>query len=127
MRAIWPKICVENAAKRDTMCQALQKYAPNGLHWDKPSGGYYIWCRLPEGISSSKLVSKAAANKVSFVPGSPFFASGQGEQYIRLNFTFVSHGLIEEGVRRLCGAMRALAGESESRNGSQLFEINPIV
>jgi len=120
-------ICVENAEKRDTMCQALRKYAPEGLHWVKPSGGYYIWCRLPEGISSAKLISKAAAHKVSFVPGSPFFLSGQGEAYIRLNFTFVSAELIEEGVRRLCGAMRALAGEIENRDGGQPVEINPIV
>lgn len=121
------KICNEYRSRRDIMYEALYKYAPGNLIWNKPKGGYYIWCKLPNGLSSSKLISKAADYKVSFVPGSPFFVSGQGDNYIRLNFTFAPIINIEEGIKRLCSAMKELADETDKNNDNLLSEINPIV
>jgi hypothetical protein len=92
------------------MYDSLSKYAPKGMSWNRPKGGYYIWCRLPAAISADKLVDIAAKHEVSFVPGSPFFVSGlipEGE-YIRLNFTYASIKDIEEGIKRLCAAVREL-------------------
>lgn len=121
------KICSEYRSRRDTMVEALLKYAPKDLIWNRPKGGYYIWCRLPEGVSASKLISKAADYKVSFVPGSPFFVSGQGDDHIRLNFTFAPAGSIEEGIRRLCLTMKELAEETDRNHDLQIAEISPVI
>ena len=43
------RICAEYRERRDLMLAALSRYAPPGTAWDTPGGGYYIWCRLPEG------------------------------------------------------------------------------
>ncbi len=120
------KICGEYRSRRDIMYEALSKYAPKDLIWNRPKGGYYIWCRLPDGVSASKLVAKAADYKVSFVPGSPFFASGQGDDYIRLNFTFAPVKDIDEGIKRLCAAMKELLHE-KGQDDYSMTEINPIV
>ncbi len=121
------KICREYRQRRDVMYDALTKYAPADLIWNRPRGGYYIWCRLPAGISASKLLSKAAEHKVVFVPGTPFFVSGHGDDYIRLNFTFAPLRDIEEGIKRLCEAMRELMARQDSSEAGAEVEINPIV
>ncbi len=120
------KTCSEYRTRRDIMYEALSKYAPKDLIWNRPKGGYYLWCRLPDGVSASKLVVKAADYKVSFVPGSPFFASEQGDDYIRLNFTFAPMKDIDEGIKRLCAAMKELVKEKGDDDYS-MTEINPIV
>lgn len=118
------EICKEYIVRRNMMCDALLEYAPKGLVWSKPNGGYYIWCRLPVGITTSKLISKATEYKVAFVPGTAFFTKGQGDNYIRLCFTFVPLKDIKEGIERLCNAMKDLI------NNEDIFtemEIAPII
>jgi DNA-binding transcriptional MocR family regulator len=83
------------------MIAALTIHAPKGVIWNKPKGGYYIWCHLPAALSANRLVVKAAENKVSFIPGTRFTAPGRG-RFIRLNFTYAPKNSIEEGVRLLC-------------------------
>ncbi|ATW26768.1 PLP-dependent aminotransferase family protein [Candidatus Formimonas warabiya] len=122
-----PKVCREYRIKRDTMYDALSKYAPADLIWNRPRGGYYIWCKLPPGISAAKLISKAAERKVVFVPGSPFFSSGQGDDFLRLNFTFAPRKDVDEGVQRLCEAMKELLDNSDHQEIGPDLEINPIV
>ncbi|TCK92595.1 DNA-binding transcriptional MocR family regulator [Natranaerovirga hydrolytica] len=121
------QICKEYKQKRDAMYQALLKYAPYDLKWNNPKGGYYIWCKLPEGVLASKLVLKAAEYKVAFVPGSTFFTSGEGESYIRLNFTFASIVEIEEGISRLCKAIKEIKDSGDSQENNKYTEIKPIV
>ena len=121
------KICEEYKERRDRMCLALEQYAPEGVSWNIPEGGYYVWCQLPEEIDASGLVAEAARYKVSFVPGPPFFATGNGEHYIRLNFTFAAIGEIEEGIRRLCEAMRKMILKSDHAEKKMISEIKPIV
>ena len=122
-----PRLCKDYRLKRDAMCDALSKNAPADLIWNRPRGGYYIWCKLPSGVSASKLIPKAAERKVVFVPGTPFYITGQGDDYIRLNFTFAAIKDITEGVQRLCEAMKELMNDHESHDVYLTLEINPIV
>ena len=66
------------------MVEALNRYAPRGLSWNIPNGGYYLWCRLPDGLSADQLASQAAKNGVAILPGMPAYLTKQkGESYIR--------------------------------------------
>ncbi len=120
-------ICLEYKERRDIMFDALSRYAPRGVTWNRPKGGYYIWCRLPIGLSANKLISKAAEYKVSFIPGTPFFNSEQGDDYIRLNFTYAPKDRIEEGIKLLCKAMKELLSDAADTNDESISEVNPIV
>jgi 2-aminoadipate transaminase len=65
--------------------------------------------RLPEGLSSSRLLSLALKVGVEFAPGNRFFVDpAEGEIYLRLNFTVQTPEDIEEGIRRLGEAFRHL-------------------
>jgi DNA-binding transcriptional MocR family regulator len=61
------------------------------------------------------------------IPGTAFFTTDQGDNYIRLNFTFVSLKDISAGVERLCEAMQELIDHYDDFADDSTMEINPIV
>ena len=90
--------------RRDVMLDCLDQLAPASLTWNRPKGGIYLWCGLPPGVASSRLMAAAARQKVAFVPGEAFHASGGGQDYIRLNFSLPSPERIQDGIARDDGA-----------------------
>lgn len=122
-----PVVCDEYRSKRDAMYDALVQYAPPGTHWNRPRGGYYVWCRLPDNVSANRLIARAAERKVVFVPGTTFYMSEQGDDYVRLNFTYAPLKDICEGINRLCEAMKELQDSNDDSNRDEPEEISPIV
>lgn len=122
-----PRVCSDYRKKRDAMLEALLRYAPAGLSWNRPRGGYYIWCRLPEKVTAEKLIPQAAERKVVFVPGTPFYTAEQGQDRIRLNFTFAGLDDIDKGIRCLCEAVKAVIGFGMDYEGETELEMTPIV
>lgn len=87
--------------RRDVMLQAMADHFPSAVHWTRPQGGLFLWATLPEGMDSAEVLKDAVAEKVAFVPGSPFFAKGGGENTMRLNFSNATPTKIREGMMRL--------------------------
>ena len=113
---------------RDIMMDALKTYAPPGLTWNHPDGGYYLWCRLPEGLPADLLATQAAQNGVAVLPGTPFYLPGQkGGNYIRLNYTFPPRNRIAEGIRVLCEVIRKLTVSEKEDGAFSDGEISPIL
>jgi len=94
------------ARRRDAMEEALQRHAPPGLEWQRPHGGFYFWCRVPEGIERTRLLAMAVDLGVSFLPGWSCYPDPPGEPYLRLNFSCPPPEQIREGVARLMQALR---------------------
>lgn len=120
-------VCGEYSRRRDIMLDALDKYAADGVEWNCPKGGLYIWCKLPEGITMSRVLSKAAALGVAFVPGEFFAAGGQCQNFLRLNFTYSRPDRINEGIKRLMKAVEEAAAESGNRRSAHGYDIRPIL
>lgn len=93
-------------ARRDLLCAALARHLPTGCRWQVPGGGFFVWVRLPEGVDSARLLPRAEAAGVSFVPGSRFCADGGCGACIRLAFTLLAPEEMEEGARRLGVVLR---------------------
>jgi GntR family transcriptional regulator/MocR family aminotransferase len=92
--------------RRDAMLAAIKKYLPADVQMIPPEGGLFIWLRLPEGISSQELLSKALEQGIEFAPGGRFFPEPtEGEPYLRLNFATQTPDKIEEGIHRLALAL----------------------
>lgn len=91
----------EYGQRRDAMIEALHRYFPPGSTWTEPEGGMFLWVTLPEGLNAAELLDDAVQAKVAYVPGSPFFAAGGGENCMRLNFSNSHPQQIEEGIKRL--------------------------
>ena len=117
----------EYRLRRDAMLQALNDLAPAGLTWNRPPGGIYLWCRLPPGAGSQRLVAAAATQKVAFVPGEAFHPSGGGQEYLRLNYSLHPAERIREGILRLMAALRAVIAEDRSIEHIRDLETTPIV
>ena len=87
--------------RRNAMLQALDRHFPPGVLWTRPKGGLFLWVTLPEGMDSTALLAEALKEKVAFVPGTAFYPCGGGQRTLRLNFSYPTPELIEEGIRRL--------------------------
>lgn len=98
--------------KRDTMLAAAEKHLPDGVRWNRPEGGLFVWAVLPPSVNTQAMLPKAIASKVAYVPGHAFFPDGSGYNTMRLNFSFPAEDVLEEGIRRLG---RVMAQEIEQR------------
>lgn len=111
------------AARLEAMDATLRSCAPPGVTWERPEGGFYVWCRLPAEVDAHALATRAAAAGVSYLPGRSCAVSPAGEDHVRLNFSFCGPERIREGVRRLCRAL----GEAQGILRADTAETRPIV
>lgn len=109
-----PEIRTLYAERCRAMLAALKKHMPEGVHWNRPEGGMFIWVTLPESLDSTELLTEAIRERVAFVPGAPFYATSPRANTFRLSFVTVEPARIEEGVQRLGRLVaRQLGGTSE--------------
>jgi DNA-binding transcriptional MocR family regulator len=89
-------------ARRDAMLDALARTLRAGASWSRPEGGYFLWLEL-EGVDTSELADRAAAEGVGIVRGADFFpaASDGGRSSARLAYSYETPERIAEGVERL--------------------------
>jgi 2-aminoadipate transaminase len=108
--ALRQNYCVKLAA----MLAAADEFLADvpGVSWQRPTGGLYVWLRLPEGIDAGPhgtLFDAALAEGVLYVPGEYCFpAEGQTieSNTIRLSFGVQSAAQIRQGVEALSRAIR---------------------
>lgn len=123
------KVRSEYAARRDVMLNSLKELAPPGFRWNRPAGGYHIWCALPEGVNAGALLAQATSKKVAFVPGDAFYANGGGADRLRLSFSRYSGEVIREGIRRICETLRGMLRLERVINKTALHrqDVRPLV
>ncbi|MGQ9768576.1 MAG: aminotransferase class I/II-fold pyridoxal phosphate-dependent enzyme [Anaerolineae bacterium] len=93
--------------RRDALLAALARHLPAGCRWQRPGGGFFAWVELPEGCDAAALLPAAEAAGVSYVPGARFFAGDGGARYVRLAFSLLAAGELEEGAQRFGAVLRA--------------------
>jgi 2-aminoadipate transaminase len=94
--------------RRDAMLTALARHLPDGCDWTTPDGGLFLWVRVPEGLDTLDLFAEAMRRKVAFVPGGAFWVGKEVRNTLRLNFSNAAEDRIEEGIRGLGAAIRAV-------------------
>lgn len=99
--------------KRDVMLTSLERFAPEGVVWTRPQGGFFVWLTLPERMDAKVILSEAIHKKVAYVCGSGFHLDGGGHNTIRLAFSQNTEEQIREGVRRLCLVLKENLGGRE--------------
>ncbi len=87
---------------------ALAAHMPDGTRWTTPTGGFFTWVTLSEGIDTEQVLAAAIDAGVVFVPGSAFYADGGGTNQLRIAFSFADEEQLTEGVRRLGEAIRSV-------------------
>ncbi len=93
------------APRRDALVEGLASSMPAEVEWTVPGGGFFIWLRLPERVSSNRLLVTAARHDVAFLPGSWFYPLGDVQHNeLRLSFSSLPIERLREGARRLGAA-----------------------
>lgn len=87
--------------RKDYMLKMIHQYFPKGIKVTNPSGGMFLWVTLPVGTSATRLLEKAAEEKVIFVPGRSFYTDNLGDNSFRLNFSNAGFNDIKAGIKRL--------------------------
>lgn len=104
-------------AKRDAMLAAADRYFGDfpEVTWVHPHGGLYVWMSLPSTIETgfeSRLFLRATeVDQVMYVPGEVCYAGPvekRPRHQMRLSFGTQSAQGIDEGMKRLANAYRAL-------------------
>ncbi len=98
--------------RRDLMLDALTRHMPEGVTWSRPTGGFFIWMTLPEGINAGPMLAQARERGFEYLPGAACFFDGNGTNNIRLSFSFAYDDVIEDGIRMLGELIEAEIRES---------------
>lgn len=88
--------------------RAAARLAPLGITpWLLPRGGFYLWCRLPDGLDSGPIAQYCAAENILLAPGNVFSPSQSAGAFMRFNvahlddprvFTALERAMAETGV-----------------------------
>ncbi len=95
------------APRLDACLAGLSNYMPNAEP-TRPDGGFFVSMTLPEGVSTTALRTEAATQGLNLADGLAFFPQGGGERFLRLPFCALSPVEIDDGVKRLGEAVRAV-------------------
>lgn len=78
------------AELRQRLSRARQETAarlePLGIRpWLMPRGGFYLWCRLPDGLDSAAVARAALEENIVLAPGNVFSVSQSAAAFLRFN------------------------------------------
>ena len=91
---------------RDLLLSLLEEYMPEGVTWTHPEGGLFLFLTMPEGFDAVKFYDTALDAGVAYVAGEFFHPDGSGKNTMRLNFSFMTHERISEGIRLLASLLK---------------------
>jgi 2-aminoadipate transaminase len=112
------------------MLAAMAREMPEGVEWNTPAGGMFLWVRLPAGMNATALLPKAVERDVAFVPGWAFYADNADARTLRLSFVTSSVAQIDIGIAALAAAIRdglpARTSRAAESAGGQFFDRPPL-
>ncbi|KAJ8306399.1 hypothetical protein KUTeg_016944 [Tegillarca granosa] len=87
--ALHMQASVMHASSLSQCLKAIEKHLTGIAEWNVPTGGMFIWIKLPNVKDTFKLISvKAREKEVLFVPGNAFMLDDQAPcQYIRASYS----------------------------------------
>lgn len=95
--------------------EAIERYFPAGTRLTSPSGGYFLWVKLPDGVNSLELHREALKNGISIAPGPMFSAQRGYVDYVRLNCGHLWNEEMEAAIAMLGKIVRRMAKQRRSK------------
>ena len=100
IRALYKSQC-------EAMLAALDRELKGaGIEWNKPSGGMFLWVKLPAHMNAVDLLPTAVERNVAFVPGAAFYADNPQHNTLRLSFVTASVEQINIGIAALAQVLK---------------------
>jgi DNA-binding transcriptional MocR family regulator len=95
-------------ARARAVLDALERHLPGETRALEPLGGHSVWVTLRRRLDGGALHAEALRQGVAFTPGAAALAEPAGASCLRLCFSLADEERIDEGVRRLAVAFRAV-------------------
>ncbi len=95
------------ARRAAVMVAALREHMPPWVDYDIPTGGYFVWLRLPTDADGRALRVLANSHGVDVRHGAQFSPTGALGNHLRLSYSFYDDEDIAEGVARLGRALHS--------------------
>lgn len=89
--------------RKEKMIEALDTYMPEGVIYEKPQGGLFVWLETPKFIDTTALFLKGLKHNIGIIPGIMFFADQAEDEnhYIRLCYSQVNDEDMDQGIQIL--------------------------
>lgn len=102
------KISAVYMRRAETMLESIQQRLGDELDVTRPKGGHHFWGTFRRPLDERALMNEAFREGVSFTPGGAMTVAGDGLSGLRLSFSVLDEQEIDEGVRRMAKAIRAV-------------------
>jgi DNA-binding transcriptional MocR family regulator len=97
--------------QRDALVAALRAEIPT-VSVLAPSGGWFLWLRLPDGMTATELLAHAEPHGASFLPGHRFYPGPATDDHARLSFSMYEPEVLQQAAHRLGAAVRSVGRAS---------------
>ena len=101
--------------RRDALLESLDRRMGDEVTYVRPIGGHHVWVRFREPLDERALFAEAVRQGVGFTPGGAMTAERPEGTSMRLSFGLVDPQELDEGVRRLAAAARAVRRSERPR------------
>ncbi|QHW30685.1 PLP-dependent aminotransferase family protein [Paenibacillus rhizovicinus] len=101
-------------ARLHHMQALLRQHSLNGVTWNEPQGGLFLWVELPPGLDAEALLRIAAAKRVTFDAGASFYAENPQRNRVRLNVSGQPDGRMAKGIARFAEAVNEFLGRASA-------------
>ncbi len=85
------------ARARDRTAERLARLGI--VPWTMPRGGFYLWCRLPDGLDSADIARRCMDLGVVLAPGNVFSVSQSSAPFLRFNVAQSDSQRVEDALR----------------------------
>jgi len=98
----------EYERRRDVLLEALERHLGPIASYPRPLGGHHLWLALDLPVDDRALFDEAIRHGVAYVPGAGMSVERPRALSMRLSYCYCEPEEIDEGVRRLAAAARAV-------------------
>jgi 2-aminoadipate transaminase len=95
--------------RRDASAAALNEHCTPYVSFRLPSGGFFHWLHLQDGIDANRLAEAAAKRGVAITPGPGYFATPGGHDRARLVYSALPPESLDRAIALLGAALREVA------------------
>lgn len=92
-------------ARREALAGALRRHLGGAVTFDLPAGGMCLWLWVDPAIDPEAWVARARRAGVGLIAGRAFDFHGRRRPNLRLGYSALDEGELEEAVRRLARAL----------------------
>jgi 2-aminoadipate transaminase len=98
--------------RRDASAAALHEYCEPYVRFRLPSGGFFHWLTLRDGLDAHEVTKAAIEQNVAVTPGTGYYATQGGHDRIRLVYSALPPAELTEAIRSFAVALESAASRA---------------